>query len=84
MQDGDGFYYIYEKKMAERTVSEINTNYFFLCGGQVDAKYSPYKLKGESCQSSFSPFMSTPLATLTSGTATHNGKGSQGNQRCPG
>lgn len=30
-QDGDGFYYTYEKKLAERTVSEINTNYFFLC-----------------------------------------------------
>lgn len=47
------------KKLAERTVSEINTNCFFLCWGQVDAKYPPCKLKGESCQSSFGLFVAT-------------------------
>lgn len=38
MQDGDGIYHDYEKSLQKKIVNEIATS-FFLCWGQVDAKY---------------------------------------------
>lgn len=40
MQDGDGIDYDYEKSLQKNEMNEIATS-FFLCSGQVDAKYPP-------------------------------------------